>query len=78
MMKDDDEMIKLLEYLAHQYGYLFNLYIVTNGLNKSEQLLVADAANYVRENLFDEFNDFQRVLTRDAEECKAKKCNGGL
>lgn len=78
MMKDDDEMINLLEYLAHQYGYLFSMYVVSNALNKSEALLVEDAANFVRENLFDEVNDFQRVLTRDAEECKAKKCNGGL
>lgn len=64
-MSEDDEVIKLLEYLAHQYGYLFDLYLVSNGLNKSEQLLVADAANFVRENLFDEVNDFQKVLTRD-------------
>ena len=53
--------------LAHQYGYLFDLYLVSNGLNKSEQLLVTDAANFVRENLFDEVNDFQKVLTRDVE-----------
>lgn len=64
-MSEDGEVIKLLEYLAHQYGYLFDLYLVSNGLNKSEQLLVADAANFVRENLFDEVNDFQKVLTRD-------------
>ena len=64
-MSENSEVIKLLEYLAHQYGYLFDLYLVSNGLNKSEQLLVADAANFVRENLFDEFNDFQKVLTRD-------------
>ena len=64
-MSEDGEVIKLLEYLAHQYGYLFDLYLVSNGLNKSEQLLVADAANFVRENLFDEVNDFHKVLTRD-------------
>ena len=68
MMSEDSEMIKLLEYLARQYGYFFDLYPVSNGLNKSEQLLVADAANFVRENLFDEVNDFQKVLTRDVEE----------
>lgn len=78
MMREDNEIIKLLEYLAHQYGYLFSLYIVSNGLSKFEQLLVDDAANFIRENLFDEVNDFQRILTRDVEECKAKKCNGGL
>lgn len=77
-MSEDDKMIKLLEYLVYEYGYLFSLYLVTNGLSKSEQLLVTDAANYVKENLFDEVNDFQRVLTGDAEECKVKKCNGGL
>lgn len=64
-MSEDGEVIKLLEYLVHQYGYLFDLYLVSNGLNKSEQLLVADAANFVRENLFDEVNDFHKVLTRD-------------
>lgn len=58
MIREDNEIIKLLEYLAHQYGYLFSLYIVTNGLSKFEQLLVDDAANFVRENLFDEVNDF--------------------
>lgn len=67
MMSEYSKMIKLLEYLAHQYGYLFDLYLVSNGLNKSEQLLVADAANFVRKNLFDEVNDFQKVLTRDVE-----------
>lgn len=54
MMREDDEMTKLLEYLAHQYGYLFERYLVINGLNKSEQLLIADAANFVGKNLFDE------------------------
>ena len=68
MMSEDSEMIKLLEYLAHQYSYLFDLSLVSNGLNKSEQLLVADAANFVRKNLFDEVNDFQKVLARDVEE----------
>lgn len=58
MIREDNEIIKLLEYLAHQYGYLFSLYIVSNGLSKFEQLLVDDAANFVRENLSDEVNDF--------------------
>lgn len=74
MMKDDDEMIKLLEYLAHQYGYLFSMYVVSNALNKSEALLVEDAANFVRLNLFDEINDFQRVFSRDLTGMKAHKC----
>lgn len=74
MMKDDDEMIKLLEYLAHQYGYLFSMYVVNNALNKSEALLVEDAANFVRLNLFDEINDFQRVFSRDLTGMKAHKC----
>ena len=70
----DKEQVELLEYLAHQYGYLFDLYIVSNALNKSEALLVADASDFVRLNLFDEFNDFQRVFSRDLTGMKAHKC----
>ena len=73
-MIGDKEQVELLEYLAHQYGYLFSMYVVNNALNKSEALLVEDAANFVRLNLFDEINDFQRVFSRDLTGMKAHKC----